>query len=643
MQTTPLIESDSRALIYVLSFLEHVKFSGYRRDLEEGFLTNYFMLKAQHFEGVKQHNVMSDPGRANVYHPQVSREIRRIVGSLRKALFPSSNPFIVTQKRPGEEHEKSARAIRYKLINILDDISIVSIIEPFLYEVVGKGCGAIKLGWGDNATARVVDMFSLFVYPETADSVDSAFCVMEQIIVDRSMLERGAMSGMYNADAVQSVIKRKHADISDAAQSQLRRFGPTSQQGNLMASEHEIIEYWGFYPLNGEDQPLVDCIISICDRGTVLRAKKNDLGFRPYVSARCVQLASEFYGFTPVDTVTALQQHLNTVNNQALDCATFSLNPIAAIDPAILNDPNLVKQFVLSPGQKWPVHPESIAWRTIPDVSSTGYKAAAQLSGVISNSLHSDFSLPAAGKTATAYLGGAGVISDILSGVVGNIESQCLTPMLHKLLRLAYLNMPQEEEIAVTGEDGVVIGINLKRDDIEAGVSIRWAAAEMTMAAQIKSQQLIQFFSIASRVPPQMWMSFGIRFRLDRLLKTLWSEAFNLHGEDRLFENIAAYAPLDANVENSLLAEGVAVPVHPLDNDMEHLAVHSRIIQNPQSMLHQQQHQMKLSMMMGMAPMGQAPSEEPQRPSEEPNSTRPQDQASGQRPTGGNATRGEMV
>ena len=120
-------------------------------------------------------------------------------------------------------------------------------------------------------------------------------------------------------------------------------------------------------------------------------------------------------------------------------------------------------------------------------------------------------------------------------------------------------------------------------------VVFRWLGVEAARTQQ-QLQQQIALMNVLMKVPPQLLG--GRQFNMVPIIERAIDGACGPKLAQKVFPSAAGVEP---DVENQILAMGVDIPVHPADNDAEHMQEHLKLAPSPIRDGHIRKHQQQMS------------------------------------------------
>lgn len=462
----------------------------------------------------------------------------------------------------------------------------------------------------------------LLILPATADTVDDALAgggsvtvlrrwskyKIKKMIEDKEILEE---EGEHLLEEMKTETAAKIADkpkaMTDAAGIKL--------QGG---SKHALVyETWTQLTIDGERRL---CKVFFGSEKAVLSAKRN-----PNWSDRCPifsvpvkKVQGAVKGQSLLRFVDTVQYFINDTINQAADSASFSMMPIVMTDPE--KNPR-IGTMVLNLAAVWETSPNDTQFAKFPDIWKSGFEIVnagkAQISQTLSVSPASmtqssqQKAKPSQADTAREQQ------VDILTtaDAVTIVEEGILTPVTGFIIELDHQHRNEKILVRQFGEKG----IRAKMDwvppiQMDRRYSYRWFGVEQARNQQ-QMQQQIAGLNVIRGIPPEQYP--GYRINLVPIMTNLMENLFGPRLAPLVFEDVKAQLTIQAQQENELMADGFDIPIHPMDDDQEHLKAHQQLMQqgDPQGVVraHMQKHMMQMKikqqaqMQQSVAQMMQGP------------------------------------
>lgn len=327
----------------------------------------------------------------------------------------------------------------------------------------------------------------------------------------------------------------------------------------------------------------IPVVIDIYDGKHVGCIKRNGFFHQkaPYVVGKYIQPnPGEFYAQGIPWAIQYMQHEINSKAEQAMDSATLALNPLAFIDPAFAGNQT---DYMVEPGGVWFVNPQGVKLAALPDVSQVGYAAISQLSGQMAVYSDRTPALPPQlmGKSRTATqseIVNTAVNVDLKSFQMNN-ELAVLEPLMEMWESLTDQNIEDKQILLLSGSDFQKARRVLVHKNKMLGKYVyEWRASSITQNRAILANQLINFMKVYATLPPEDKARAGVR--LDEMIKILYREGFALPHMDRVF-GLPSSQSTDPATEHEMLLEGIEISVSPGDDDQSHQKAHDEFMADP--------------------------------------------------------------
>lgn len=423
----------------------------------------------------------------------------------------------------------------------------------------------------------VVDLFKWYIYPETSDLDTCMFCFEDSMQNIKDLKGTGLYENMDQVTSTDWDTNHMWVDV------QRLQFDYLS---NAMASRPGcavFTEVWCDFEIKKGLKVPVMAVIA--NQKTVVRLTRNPYWNQksPYLADRLVKRPGKlFYGFSVADKIRTTTHTMTDVAGQTFDSLTYSLNPIAIIDPALAGDVNSMK---LMPGAKWLGSPEGIQFTSFPDVTPSGLRAMGELRGMIAqfsdNSPGIAPQLQGKARSATQATLVSAAVTQKQRVQSKSEEATIYGPMGNTTHMMMLQFMDDEWPIRMQGPDGGAwISEVMQPTDLIGAVDFVWKGSSQLEKTAVRSQQLLAFYNSALQtmtvLPPG-------ELDIQALFMKVAKEAFGLEDIDELFKSLRDKQTIDPDVENVALYDVQDLPVHIGDNDKKHITVHQEVIDDPKS------------------------------------------------------------
>lgn len=462
----------------------------------------------------------------------------------------------------------------------------------------------------------------VLVLPATADSIEEALagggCVVIVRRWSKDKIKRMGASGNVRKDEA----NRLHAEMGkiEPGSPDVERHLLEHVQIRKDGKEATVWEVWhalsmtdGRYAEDGKKRLYR---IFFGPGRAQLGAKRN-----PYWNDRCPllsrpvqKMAGVFKGPSLIQYVESLQYEANDAVNEGADAATLSAAPIVTRDPEKYSGP-----LVYNVGAVWDIPPDAVKLLTFPDLTpraatrvQMALQAIFQTLGVNPSMLPQQTGKPGAKRNQAEVAMEQQVDLLTTANAVTIIEEGIGTPLAGWIVDLDYQFRDRPLLLRMYGDEGrqaVMEEVGPLQN--RHGMMFLWRGGEQVRQTVATLQQGGQFLNLAMNPNlRQALAAEGMTVKLSVLVQHMATSAFGPELGMHIIEDRRAQLSVGQDEENEMLLAGFEVPVHPLDNDEEHLKRLMPVLQqtgDPHGTLrvHAQMHlaarQMKAAAMMQQA------------------------------------------
>jgi hypothetical protein len=299
------------------------------------------------------------------------------------------------------------------------------------------------------------------------------------------------------------------------------------------------------------------------------------------ISAPTDKVDGAFKGRSRLANGVALMQYqANDACNEGMDSAAYALMPIIMTDPEKNPD---VARMVLSLAAVWKTSPNDTQFAKFPPL----WKDALEIVAVCKNEIFQALSVNPAQltgatnpkkKPSQAEIANEQQI-DILTtaDAVIAIEDEILTPMLRFMIELDHQYRDKALRVREYGESGMKQAMQ-EVDPIQMNkvYAFRWWGVEAARNAQ-QLQQQIGFLNVIKQIPPPLIQ--GYTLNLGPMLSQAVENLFGPRIAPLTLKNDRDELSVDPQIENKIMVQGHIMPVHPMDQHMEHIQAHMPVAQ----------------------------------------------------------------
>lgn len=452
---------------------------------------------------------------------------------------------------------------------------------------------------------EVISDNDIIILPVTADSIPEAIAVGGSVTIARrwtkAQIKKMKADGDILPDVADDMVKAMNAKRdtpnNDTPKKMADAAGIKTGGGDKFVLVYEI---WTHVKVGGETYL---CRAYYGGDSNVLGVKRNPYWCDevPLISCPVEKIAGVFKGQAPVTSCMDMQILANDAVNEGADAAHFSAMPIIMTDPE--KNPK-VGTMVLGLASIWETSPKDTQFAQFPELWNAAVTRVQACKEQIFQSLGVNPAMIPQNTGVKNKRNQAEIAMeqqvDLLTtaDAVTTLEEGILTPLIQRFM--AYDHQFRDRALTVKhyGEMGIKANMEeIPPVQMNHRYEYRWFGVEAARNAQ-QIQQQIAMANVIKGIPPQMLP--GYRLNMVPLVNRLADNSFGHRLAPLIFEKVQGVT-VPADVENQLMTQGFETPVHPDDNDMEHLQAHMQAIQlgdfhghmRTHIMLHQQQMQAK--------------------------------------------------
>jgi hypothetical protein len=454
-------------------------------------------------------------------------------------------------------------------------------------------------------TVEVLSDNDVLVLPPNARDIDHAIRINGAVAILRrwtkqevkARLARKEISGSM-AEHLDELMGQKDIERYNADKIKASAAGVRLEKGDKIAF---VFEIWARLKVGKETRL---CRIFYAGKDALLSVKLCPYWCDkvPLISAPVTKVAGVFKGISQLDAVLDYQIAANDTLNEGLDSGHFSAMPIIMTDPQ--KNPKY-GSLVLSMAAIWPVDPASTQFAEFPDMWRNLSERLLEFRAQIFQTLSVNPSMipgttGGRNKKNQAETAQEQQVDMLMTAEsVEVVEENILTPLLTRILEYDHQFRDTAVLIRSYGEVGrQVVMEQIEPQQINRRYEFTWYGVEGARnAAQL--QQQIAGLNVIRSIPPQQYP--GYKLNIAPALVQLVQNLFGPRLGPLIFSEEQAIS-VDPMIENDMMEHGFDTPVHPSDDDMQHVQAHMQAMQQTQDphgtlrkhlMAHQKQLQAK--------------------------------------------------
>lgn len=427
---------------------------------------------------------------------------------------------------------------------------------------------------------EVIHDNDIMILPVTADSIPQAIAMGGSVTILRrwtkSMIKQKRDDGEIDRDIADKLMKemstkRPTATNTDTSKDIADAAGIKTGGGDKFCL---VYESWSNLKVDGEQRM---CRSYYGGDDQILGCKPNPYWCDecPLISCPVEKVAGCFKGRSPTADVIDIQVLANDATNEGADAAHFSAMPIIMTDPE--KNPK-VGTMVLGLASIWETSPKDTSFAQFPDLWNAAIERVAACKQQIFQTLGVNPAMVAQGTGQKSGKRNQAEMAieqqaDLLTtaDAVTVLEEGILTPLIQRFM--AYDHQFRDKDITIKqfGEMGLKANMEqIPPIQWDNRYEYRWFGVEQARNAQ-QIQQQIAMANVIKGIPPEMYR--GYKLNLAPLITRMADNTFGHRLAPLIFEKVQGIT-VNPDLENDLILQGFETPVHPDDNDQEHLAAH---------------------------------------------------------------------
>ena len=426
----------------------------------------------------------------------------------------------------------------------------------------------------------------VLVLPQTADSIPDAIASGGSVTIIRrwtkAKLREMIRSGSIRKDTGEALIGQMSTEAKPGTSGKIHlEAAGIKHEGGLKFAL--VYQTWSILKVKGERR-LCECFYG--GEQQILGARRSPLWSDkvPVLSVPVEKVAGAFKGVSKIKPCCDIQYFANDAINEAADSAAYALLPIVMTDPA--KNPR-VGSMVLSLAAVWETSPQDTQFAQFPALWQHGFEMVAAAKAEIAQTLSvSPAALTGGGAASKSKPSQAEIAQeqqiDILTtaDAVTVVEQGVLTPLLEFFVEMDHQYRDEDITVKQFGKMGMEAQMEaVPPTQFDTRYTYKWFGVEQARSAQ-QIQQQIAGMNVIRGIPPQQLN--GYKINLVPIVTQLVENTFGPRLAPMIFMSPEQQMPVPAQQENSLLLSGFEVPTHEMDDDQQHIAAHSAILQDPE-------------------------------------------------------------
>jgi hypothetical protein len=500
------------------------------------------------------------------YIPVARRSTNRFVNRMVQMMLPSSDFF---ECYPGDEGNPQAGlradAVRAYMSYILRRrLKIRRLVAEVSRSFCIFGRGIVKAGvmvsqqqvdyagvqgpleeiW---PTARTVDPFSFYVWPETVSNIEDAVMVFEDSMVPLNHYNSMAVSGLCDPipqDEVGNPVWPHHITM----RMQYQGFpNPSSMTGAAIDTQGSpvptaapqkfisLTEVW-FYMETGQ-LVQVWLVWNVPKSPLCVRVNMSEFPEIPYFLAQASPMAGEQYTLGLMSDLEPLQILYNDQVNQGEEARATTAFPPIALDPSMGG--NRSDQFVFGYRKKWIIQnpKQSVVPIELPDTYTSSLRAQGNTLQMIDVLGASPRMLE--GQPTRGLPRGTQAVNSLITLAAADIKDACeiieteiLTPLLARLHRLSVLFIPPVQIMRIPGTQ-YYPAKTIDVRELEGNWDLVWVGSQQAQEMKALAQQMNAAAQGIAKVEPLLNKQ-GVMINWPLFIKRMWRDGMGERGVEQI-------------------------------------------------------------------------------------------------------------
>jgi hypothetical protein len=537
----------------------------------------------------KEHEFQAYQGKSNIYIPATKKVVETLVAQTVAATFPGDEFFAVEPER--DEYGAMAADVQVLEQNRAEDAKIRQHAEAYYRQLFMKGNSPARIHWKSKNYSTVkrkkavekedelygllkkpelavgyegpcftpIPVENFYAWPATANSLEDADGVFEDFTSTKRDLMRKAAQGVYVKSECEAAGSAVNPEKEMADQARLASQGispPQAEQTTVkyVDCSHVFCE---FDPDAKEEEaeknPRPFCI-TVTKDGKVLRVVEAHYtspgACHPYVLGRLGQIVGRLWGSGTVEDIYPLQLLLNDQVNQAMDIATWVLNP------GIVSNPNVLMTAVteFEPGFQVLATDINNALKEFRPPQEMIQSSAVLMTqtqswlndfGMAPPVLQGGSAPGRAFRTATGIGTAQKNAETPLQQIVRSQETDTWQPTMKRFWGLDQVFAKDPVVISAGGPFALAAKKTINPMSLYGDYRFRWNASTQLMNVQVRGQQIMQALQVLGNPQTmQALMQFGVRVNLMPLIQRLLRDVFGFRDTDKILVQSPQQPPM---------------------------------------------------------------------------------------------------
>ena len=424
----------------------------------------------------------------------------------------------------------------------------------------------------------VLDARDLLISPASVDDIEDADIVAIAMRLSKGKLRSMIDNEEIDEEAGEELIK----NMSIAGRQQqpnpdkeaLNAMGiKTDSKGNKTALVYMI---WTRLKLGKKRRW---CMAYMAGERNILSCKRNPYWSDrvPVITQAALKVNGSIWGKSRVEPVENAQYAANDAFNMGQDSIKYSLMPVTVVDPETFN----ASSVIMNMGAMWLGPVDSVKIIEFPNRWPDAERVVDACRTQIMQSLGTNPAmlpmLNSGKKPTQAQIAQEQQVAlESTANDVTILETSVLNRMLRWFYELDYQFRTKDITVRRFGPVGVQAEMqSVPPMGVDTHYTFKWYGSEAQKSAQ-QIQQMISFMGVLSGTPPAQMN--GRKIDVSPLMEAAAESIFGPRLAPKILIDQSHMLTIPPQQEDIMMIQGFNVPVHPTDNDVEHIKDHTQNI-----------------------------------------------------------------
>jgi hypothetical protein len=500
---------------------------------------------------------------AQNYIPAGRRAIEKFVARGRSMLVPSPQFFEcypLSEQDPVQGQEAEAAQLyvghvttnRIRIRSFVDQLlRSLLIFERAIAKVFveiddipllqGRTMTTVRQVW---PTARVIDPFLFYMWPETITSIRDASLVVEDAMLPYDEYER--LAELKICDPIErntlsrpdwpyaSTMRLSHSGISEPTATPGTGEEPREGGDKPKTSPSAFVRMSYAWFRRGGIWREMWLVWNVPDSPKAVRYQPAPLPEPPYLVSLARPIPGIQYTSGVMSDIEPLNVLLNDQVNMTFEAQFTEMSPPVLVNPLAVHDKDSMR---FRPRAKWLVDPEGVKIPNWPQTSRSGYQGVGMAAGWIDQYSGTSGPLPDGQPSRGMPRAGFAVTSLIqlsmsdIKAAAELLEDDILTPMLNRLYWLGVMFTPEQQRMELPAVMGLPSRV-ITPAELVGNWTFKWIGSLQSQDYQVRAQRLVAFLGVLGKVLPFITQA-GKTVNWDYLLKRIWRDGLGERGGEQ--------------------------------------------------------------------------------------------------------------